>query len=563
MIDARCVVARYKRAEILTKEWVMGIRRTWLKLINPTIQGWDDVEKAFRQIELYVERLTDEIFFTRRGPYSGSPTMTKGAEVKKQLDQLSLMVNYAKGKAQHWRSVDEGTTLPGTFRKEDGEHMLRLYRSDFVEATKESMQGKGGKWKTVALTEALDPILKTLREEAKVIENHDQTNQDKYEDTSVYKQFDLYGMKVVVDDKSVMAGEIKQYINLLDEAYQKLKKKGFAKAWYGTVFIKCLKCGGENQYGAELGVAGHYHIGPDTVTIYDRPGRFIVKLLAHELGHRYWFKQMSQTQRAKFESLVKIEGTPPPLVPERLILPMDVQYAHKAVEDAYVPLRKLLKDFGSNRTKWWPDLLKKFSEPMSQAAWKAFDDMVSAMQKPNAWITGHAEMKQAFDDALKMGAEVRKTFGDMQQDITSAIHEVPDPTEPIPDLDAYWPTVFKPIQKDWIETATQQLEAAVTAAMIYIDVSVTIHNETEQARNKKRMNDWEEKNKQDLRSVLPVSSYGGKNIDEAWAEVFAHYILDIDMNRDQLESFKSVLKTAADRVLLKFRLACLLREVCG
>lgn len=553
MVEARRVVARFKTAEILTKEWVMGIRRTWLKLMSPTIRDWGDVEKAFRQISLYIGRLTDEIFFTRRGPNSGSPTMQKGGEVKKQLDQLTLMVNYASGKAQHWRNVAEDKALPG-FNKEDAEGMLNHYRSNFVEATKESMQGRGGKWKNVALTEALDPILKNLREEAAVIQKHDEVNpQDPYEDTSVYKEFDLYGMKVVVDDSTVMAGEIKQYIKYLDEAYQRLKQKGLAKAWYGTVFIKCEKCGGVNQHGAELGVAGHYFIGPDTVRVYDRPGRFIVKLMAHELGHRYWFKQMSQTQRARFESLVKIEGPMPELDPERIISPMDTQYAKKAVDDAWAPLRKLLKDFGGSRIKWWPDMLKRFSEPMSQAGYTAFNDTITAMQKPDVWVSGDAEIKQLHDDAIRVSGEARRTFSDLQSDITSAIHAIPDPTEPIADLDAYWPTVFKPIQKDWIDTATQQLEQAVTAAMIYIDAAVAAHNENESAKNRKRRDEWAEKAERDGRKVEPVSSYGKTNIDEAWAEAFAHYVLGLDMNRDQIDSFKSVLKTA--RVVERYKLA--------
>jgi hypothetical protein len=53
-----------------------------------------------------------------------------------------------------------------------------------------------------------------------------------------------------------------------------------------------------------------------------------------------------------------------------------------------------------------------------------------------------------------------------------------------------------------------------------------------------------------------VSSYGWSNTDEAWAEVFAHYVLDMDMTRDQVDSFKSVFKMAstplAERVALRY-----------
>jgi len=45
--------------------------------------------------------------------------------------------------------------------------------------------------------------------------------------------------------------------------------------------------------------------------------------------------------------------------------------------------------------------------------------------------------------------------------------------------------------------------------------------------------------------VTPVSDYGASTIEEAFAEVFERYVTEREMNRDQLESFRSVLKTAA------------------
>ncbi len=44
--------------------------------------------------------------------------------------------------------------------------------------------------------------------------------------------------------------------------------------------------------------------------------------------------------------------------------------------------------------------------------------------------------------------------------------------------------------------------------------------------------------------VTPVSDYGKSTIEEAFAEVFEHYVNGKDMNRDQLESFRSVLARA-------------------
>lgn len=52
------------------------------------------------------------------------------------------------------------------------------------------------------------------------------------------------------------------------------------------------------------------------------------------------------------------------------------------------------------------------------------------------------------------------------------------------------------------------------------------------------------------KGVVPVSDYGFSSIEEAFAEAFKHYVLGDDMNRDQLESFRSVL--AAQRVAERY-----------
>ena len=44
--------------------------------------------------------------------------------------------------------------------------------------------------------------------------------------------------------------------------------------------------------------------------------------------------------------------------------------------------------------------------------------------------------------------------------------------------------------------------------------------------------------------VFPVSTYGRSNIEEAFAEVFARYVLEKNITRDQVESFRSVLARA-------------------
>jgi hypothetical protein len=60
--------------------------------------------------------------------------------------------------------------------------------------------------------------------------------------------------------------------------------------------------------------------------------------------------------------------------------------------------------------------------------------------------------------------------------------------------------------------------------------------------------------------ILPVSAYGRNAIEEAFAEVFERFVSGKDMDRDQLESFRSVLATENDslaqQVVSRFLHAC-------
>jgi len=62
--------------------------------------------------------------------------------------------------------------------------------------------------------------------------------------------------------------------------------------------------------------------------------------------------------------------------------------------------------------------------------------------------------------------------------------------------------------------------------------------------------------------VTPVSEYGGVHIFESFAEVFADYVLGRNLDRDQLESFKQMLRTSSmrDRVASRVMLAGLAQE---
>ncbi len=334
-----------------------------------------------------------------------------------------------------------------------------------------------------------------------------------------FREFDLYGMKVVVDDTTVLPDDIKKYVRYLDAAFNKLKAKGFAKAWYGTVFIQCSECGGVNPNNGG-GVGGHYVIGEDTVSIFSRPSSFIVELVVHELGHRYWFKQMRSSQRAKFESLVKTHTKPRPSKPMdvKLFRDQDLNEYKKQIlqaqDRAEQSLARVVKYDLSNLTSIARDSVGK-------DGWGFGNDVIDAITSINVDKDLGAEVDRLKDDVYKTKAKLTEHFEDF--------------------------SIVRPEGKDgWLSEARQLIGQLASEALIFIDFAAQKHNELAKYKLQNDPNtlEWMESYENNPAPVSPVSTYGASNIDEAFAEAFAHYVLEANMSRDQVESFRSVLKAS-------------------
>ncbi len=344
--------------------------------------------------------------------------------------------------------------------------------------------------------------------------------QDAVNESNGLTEFDLYGLKVVIQDNTVTPEQTKQYIKYLDEAYNRFKAKGLSRAWYGTLFIQCEECGGTNPLGADYGVGGHYHIGPNTISCYVRPRPFVVELMAHELGHRFWFKHMTSEQRARFEGLVKVHKT---LTPgNKPVAEKDLKRAEAAVTADVGDFRILLDTFNDTKGTW-PKAVTDFA----QQIFKANMDLGTSLYKTCAdFAEPHyspdlkQEMKKLSGTTESAGFVLRifclkesmlKYFADAGKD------------------DNERSANFRDFVRNWVHDATVYLERTRAAALGYLRLAYKLNKEGyEEGEN---------------RPVTPVSDYGKSNIDEAFAEVFAHYIIGKDMDRDQLESFKSVLSS--------------------
>lgn len=333
--------------------------------------------------------------------------------------------------------------------------------------------------------------------------------------TTAYRNFDLHGMKIVVDDSTVTDPEIREYIGFFNEAHARLKIRGLESAWYGTLFIKCNECGGPNQ-NTGGGVGGHYFIGEDIVRVYSRPSAFIVELVAHELGHRYWFKQMKPEQRERFKLLVKARTVSRPK--DALNIKLFSEGHLRKSKDVILEAKRSILGL-IDGAKGGGLTLSEIEQTV-----KSIRRLAGDISDTRAGVSGLDEdFQHPGVQALKK--EVWGKHVDLKWKAD--------------DLDS-----VRPEQLDqWAREMKAILEQLADKALITLELARRIHNEAAEAKLAEHpaSKAWQESYLANPAPVEAVSDYGKSDIDEAFAEVFAHYVLNFDITRDQMESFRSVL----------------------
>lgn len=353
-------------------------------------------------------------------------------------------------------------------------------------------------------------------------------------DSQRLTEFEIHGMKVVIRDDSLGKYDQEQYVKYLDAAYQRLTKRKLGRAWYGTVYIECQQCGGVNM-NTGGGVGGHFNIGRDHVKIFSRPSPFIVELMAHELGHRYWFKSMTSTQRMKFEDLVKVRTRPKPKLenyaPDYLDMNKSIEDARKKVEAVVNEPRRVLTDFEKTR-KPRMAAIDSFEGLLSEAAMHFNSDIFVAVQTKGGPDVSPGARK-AWQNMLTTVAEAFRHLFNVRV-IEKKLNAYPDgPND--------WNAIFKKERSYWVAEAMDLLNVAEATAMVYVSECVLGYNETQKTFAEKAIEQWQAEQDAIVKPVLPVSDYGASNIDEAFAEAFMHYVMEFGMDADQEASFRAVL----------------------
>ena len=568
--------------QILTRDWLLGVKRGWTSLERPKISGWADVFKVLAARQKFVANLEEQVRYERPAPayartfddYGRAIATTESQKLDAAFKTMREAVDEAYRRAKHWYDVSQGKFVHMGEEPERGEKALEGYRSPenlnyaVVAPKRGSAYGRNG-----TVTELIDDLLALLRAEAARVQRsmEGKSSEIAEENREMYggapREFDLHGMKVVVDDKTVRPGMIRQYVEHMTHAYRLLQAKGLSKVWYGTTFIKCEDCGGENPHGRELGVGGDYPTGPDVVNVYIRPRPFLVDLMAHELGHRYWFKKSNEGLRARFAAVVKVyeggkvrrEG----LYEDALQRAVErVSYvAAQALPLADNMLKLVVAAPESDELVW--DVLKRHQKILLEStAGYGIKDYAQVVREA---VSGKGLYDDSLIDASKMASKVfedrdmrldREEIANHVFGIQKAVEDMVKTIEA--DMDKLMPRIYA-AQKDTRYdryALREKTYAKVVGEWVkaYKKEVVAVQERTKKfqgrffrAYNDLALDDYVQLSKEaqlkwekDPR-VPAVSEYGKSNISEAFAEAFTHYVLGRDMTRAQIQTFKEVL----------------------
>jgi len=108
-------------------------------------------------------------------------------------------------------------------------------------------------------------------------------------------------------DKVRSPAEFKWYIKAFKEAQRKMDRAGFKKLWYGVSWIMPEKEARDfksPRTGKTRRSAAHWTWSDDVVVFSDiaRNHASVVSSIAHELGHRWYYKFMKRGDRLRFNS---------------------------------------------------------------------------------------------------------------------------------------------------------------------------------------------------------------------------------------------------------------------
>lgn len=299
-------------------KWVKGIR-AWVKktfVSKASYKSTQDILDHLRQLrDKDLNRLWEYLFYTK----GLLPRLVGDGEsiIDKFKGKLAVELKAAKAvldEAMDPLAFSIAAMTPGTLeyrsRPDIREFYERINPTDPETAMRLGFEDRAKEY-----IPKVEAILsgKLLRAVSAFLERY--ADDTPFEQDEILLEYTIGDVKLVYDGvpdprtinrpESRSPRGLDKYIPYFQDAKALLDRRGFGKVWYGPVFVGCPSCGGENPHGKHFGVGAHYVHSNDQIVVFLDPKPFLVELLIHELGHRYYYKFMDRGDRARFDSYFK------------------------------------------------------------------------------------------------------------------------------------------------------------------------------------------------------------------------------------------------------------------
>jgi hypothetical protein len=320
----------------ISVKMVDGFRKWWKQWANRSksvkVSAYDltPALNHLREGMLKVSQLTEDLVI-KRGMY----TQTKATA----QDKKHRSFEFAYGRVKDLlREADEALS--------DGIHRIKFWNNVITPGTDEYKRGSGHRYvvekdakeKGITLEQAIKPTMqgtfdeatkkadsaisrKLLRHLKVIIKEFDflgKPGTEKVEFGDALTKFKIgkldvvmldvgkheklkYSKKAPVRPRSFDSDRV---AHMMIKAQRLLSQKGLGKLWYGETRVYSKAKAGDIRFKGYEGkkAAGHYEPSRDRIAIFTSNTPYIPQLMLHELGHRYYWKFMSQTDRRTFDS---------------------------------------------------------------------------------------------------------------------------------------------------------------------------------------------------------------------------------------------------------------------
>lgn len=546
-----------KTAETLTKQWLMGVRRGFLSILPKTVPDFDAALKTFIRLSNFVHRLELQVTKIRRGPNTDVDN-DLFKPFSRDLGLLYSAINDAENSCKHWKSIHDGThpfAGKNQYDKDAAANMLALYQTDFPASLSNHIPTKGrgpGGTRSADIVEIFDKMMKHLFDAAKALAKGDITETGKqYWSAEVPIEFKIGNMTFVVVYDFKSGRLFNEYVAEARAAYGKLKRWGLDKeTWYGVTFIMDVTSNkltdeekaAYKRSGYDISAkAGDYNYASNDIHMWSRVDSF-QNVLTHELGHRYWYKHMSQSQRMQFVRSVWTKDHDKVVRP-----PGDSNYVSK--KEAENELRPKWEKLVSEYTaKWrsssvkssygirgWYDMFQRGIGSNPHVVWSylMMVDQIFSRDLPKygsdrVQITPLPEY-QAYRHLYGEFEQLSKSDRPRLEALREKVHPGANGATAIDEayrgeLDAF---VLENYQQ-YLKILEQIDGVGWQVIEAYLNAAYKTESDAEEVRN--------------TRMVEPVSNYGKTNPSEAWAEAFSHLVSGGDMTVGQIRVMLNIIK---------------------